>query len=252
MQRTYVDDNETTNEDCVCATRDTKPLLSMLTRKSKSPVRILLNDEPLDHNDDDDDDVDGNGAKKRLLLSSSTSSQQLQNAYRRNRRYHHGSERWGRIRLGIASIVFVCVIYFCFVFGTWMDDQRQSQMIVQIPPPDDSLPGPKGIYWPCGLLCSVCFCFRSILCFFRVLFGYENRLIENVLPRPCPWDIHSNSFLIGMSRWTGTQRVDEKWCRRREHTKNRYHSLDMRIEKVIAAQVVATLNGRRHENPLIN
>lgn len=158
IQQTYIDD---TNDDLVHAECDKRPLLSptVATRKSGTPVQILLNDEPID-----DDGIE-NGVTNRLLASAIYQ----QNAYRNNRRYHHGSERWGRIRLGIASIGFVCVIYFCFVFGTWVD-QRQSQMIVQIPPLDDSLPGPKGI----SHITHYCVLFFSVVVSF-VLHGKKKR-----------------------------------------------------------------------------
>lgn len=138
MQQTYIDDSENINDDSVYGDGDKRPLLSptVVTRKPTTPVQIFVNDEPID-----DDDESNENFAKNLLVSSENYQQ---NAYRNNRRYHHGSERCGRIRWGIASIAFVCVIYFCFVFGTWVD-QRQAQIIVQIPPLDESLPGPKGI-----------------------------------------------------------------------------------------------------------
>lgn len=60
---------------------------------------------------------------------------------RDNRKTH--TERWGRIRLGIFSMCFVFFIYICFNMGIWMD--QRPPIIVNVPPMDDSLPGPKGI-----------------------------------------------------------------------------------------------------------
>lgn len=156
MQQTYIDDSEQIiDDDSVYTECDKRPLLSSASAKNvKTRVKIFLNDEPLD------DDSHDNGATNRLLSAAIYQ----QNAYRNNRRYHHGSERWGRIRLGIASIVFICVIYFCFVFGTWVD-QRQSQMVVNIPPLDDSLPGPKGNFHSTSL--------RECVCVFKFIVGVK-------------------------------------------------------------------------------
>lgn len=85
---------------------------------------------------------------------------------RRDQRKMH-TEKWGRIRLGVLSVSFFCVIYFCFTIGSW-DDQQGSQFIVNIPPMDDSLPGPKGTSIE---LCVVLFLF---LCF-------KNRKIDLII-----------------------------------------------------------------------
>lgn len=53
------------------------------------------------------------------------------------------TEKCGRLRLGVFSICIFFVIYFCFAIGTWSD--RRLQIIVNVPPSDDTLPGPKGI-----------------------------------------------------------------------------------------------------------
>lgn len=63
---------------------------------------------------------------------------------RRDQRKLH-AEKWGRIRLGVLSIFFFCIIYFCFTLGSW-EEQQAPQFIVNIPPLDESLPGPKGIF----------------------------------------------------------------------------------------------------------
>lgn len=52
------------------------------------------------------------------------------------------SDRWGRIRLGVLSVCIFFLIYFCFLLDTW--SVQRPQMIVNVPPLDDSLPGPKG------------------------------------------------------------------------------------------------------------
>lgn len=58
------------------------------------------------------------------------------------RKFHQ--ERWGRIRLGVLSICFVFLLYICFSVGIWVDGQRPP-IIVNIPPMDESLPGPRGM-----------------------------------------------------------------------------------------------------------
>lgn len=64
-----------------------------------------------------------------------------------NRREHRIThvEKWGRIRLSIISICLFFVIYICFAVSTWSEERRQ--IIVHIPPNDESLPGPKGKFY---------------------------------------------------------------------------------------------------------
>lgn len=63
---------------------------------------------------------------------------------RREQRMIH-AEKWGRIRLGIISICLFFVIYVCFAMSTW--PEQRPQIIVNIPPNDESLPGPSGVYF---------------------------------------------------------------------------------------------------------
>lgn len=79
---------------------------------------------------------------------------------RRDYRKSH-AENWGRIRLGILSSCFVFLIYICFSIGIWVD--QRPQIVVNIPPMDESLPGPRGISF-CAL--------PSIIIFFFVLHFY--------------------------------------------------------------------------------
>lgn len=61
-----------------------------------------------------------------------------------NRREHRLThlEKWGRIRLAIISLCLFFVIYVCFAASAWSD--QRPQIIVNIPPNDESLPGPFG------------------------------------------------------------------------------------------------------------
>lgn len=75
-----------------------------------------------------------------------------------NRREHRTHvEKWGRIRLGIISICMFFVIYICFAVSTW--SEQRPQIIVNIPPNDESLPGPIGkfYYSISDWFCFVCF-----------------------------------------------------------------------------------------------
>lgn len=60
---------------------------------------------------------------------------------RREHRINH-VEKLGRIRLGIISICLFFVIYICFAISTW--SEQRPQIVVNIPPNDESLPGPFG------------------------------------------------------------------------------------------------------------
>lgn len=62
-----------------------------------------------------------------------------------NRREYRANsvEKWGRIRLAFISMALFFLIYICFAVGSW--SEQRPQIIVNIPPNDDSLPGPKGI-----------------------------------------------------------------------------------------------------------
>lgn len=62
-----------------------------------------------------------------------------------NKREHRINyvENNSRLRFGVLTISLFLFIYVCFMFGTWSDDQR-PQIIVNVPPIDENLPGPKG------------------------------------------------------------------------------------------------------------
>ncbi|KAJ6643681.1 hypothetical protein Bhyg_08646, partial [Pseudolycoriella hygida] len=62
-----------------------------------------------------------------------------------NRRDHRIShvEKWCRIQLGVISICVFFVIYICFAKSTW--SEVRHQIIVNVPPNDESLPGPIGL-----------------------------------------------------------------------------------------------------------
>lgn len=61
-----------------------------------------------------------------------------------NRREYKKShiEYWRSIRMGILSAFFVFFIYICITFSVWIDER--PQIVVNIPPMDESLPGPRG------------------------------------------------------------------------------------------------------------
>lgn len=71
-------------------------------------------------------------------------------------------EKRGRVRLLLISICLFFVIYICFAMSTWADET--SQMIVNVPPMDESLPGPFGEY-----LLFVCFWYFEF--FFKLFFS---------------------------------------------------------------------------------
>lgn len=58
-----------------------------------------------------------------------------------HRRAHR--EKWGRIHIGILIVSFFSVIYLCFSLNLNVD-KRSPQIIVDVPPIDDTLDGPRG------------------------------------------------------------------------------------------------------------
>lgn len=52
-------------------------------------------------------------------------------------------EKWGRARLAFVSMSLFFLIYICFAVRTW--SEQHPQIIVNIPPNDETLPGPKGM-----------------------------------------------------------------------------------------------------------
>lgn len=77
-----------------------------------------------------------------LISNGSATSTPSKGIVLNKREYRSHSERWGRFRLGVFSVCIFFVIYFCFIVGTWSD--QHPQIIVNIPPSDESLPGPRG------------------------------------------------------------------------------------------------------------
>lgn len=62
-----------------------------------------------------------------------------------NRNEHRRShrEKWSRINIGLITISFVSVVYLCFSVNLNFD-KPSPQIIVDVPPIDTSLLGPKG------------------------------------------------------------------------------------------------------------
>lgn len=59
--------------------------------------------------------------------------------YRRSHR-----DKWSRINIGIATISFLSVVYFCVSMNLNVDKPSPQQIIVDVPPVDTNLNGPKG------------------------------------------------------------------------------------------------------------
>lgn len=55
-------------------------------------------------------------------------------------------EKWGRIHIGILIISFFSIVYLCFSVNINID-KRQPQIIVDVPPVDDTLDGPRGKFF---------------------------------------------------------------------------------------------------------
>lgn len=62
-----------------------------------------------------------------------------------NRSNHRRShrEKWARLHIGILIVSFFIVIYVCFSIDLNID-KRATQIVVDVPPVDDSLDGPRG------------------------------------------------------------------------------------------------------------
>lgn len=74
----------------------------------------------------------------RIIIKLNPVSKLNRLDYRRSYR-----DKWGRIRLGILTIAFFIIIYLCFSINLTVD-KRTPQMVVDIPPMDENLPGPRG------------------------------------------------------------------------------------------------------------
>lgn len=94
----------------------------------------------MDHSSGNDPDLDPLITRGAASIKPTNAKGLLNN--RRDHRLSH-LERWGRIRLVCLSMSLFFVIYICFSVGAWSD--QRPQIIVRIPPNDDSLPGPKGL-----------------------------------------------------------------------------------------------------------
>lgn len=119
---------------------------------------------PADHTESDNDEPTDDNAKKPLLPSLSRktnpttisipSSERkrannlIENKFNNftnakvNRRSHR--EKWARLHIGILIVSFFIVVYFCFSIDLNLD-KRAPQIVVDVPPIDDSLDGPRGI-----------------------------------------------------------------------------------------------------------
>lgn len=60
-----------------------------------------------------------------------------------NRRIIH-RDKWRRFHFGILFVFLSCVLYLCFSVNLNID-KRSPQIIVNIPPIDETLSGPRGI-----------------------------------------------------------------------------------------------------------
>lgn len=83
---------------------------------------------------------DSAGTDQDLLIKTSVKTTEIVLNRRENRAV--SLEKWGRIRLTFISMVLFFFIYICFAVGSW--SEQRPQIIVDIPPNDNSLPGPKG------------------------------------------------------------------------------------------------------------
>lgn len=133
---------------------------------------------PADHTESDNDEPTDDNAHKPLLPSLSRktnttaisipsserkrSNNLIENKLnnlanvklkRLNHRRSH-REKWARLHIGILIVSFFIVIYFCFSIDLNID-KRAPQIVVDVPPIDDSLDGPRGnsiIYFPIVIL----------------------------------------------------------------------------------------------------
>lgn len=125
---------------------------------------------PADHTESDNDEPTDDNANKPLLPSLSrktnpttisipaserkrANNNQIENKlnnfanakvnrlHNNNRRSHR--EKWARLHIGILIVSFFIVIYFCFSIDLNLD-KRAPQIVVDVPPIDDSLDGPRG------------------------------------------------------------------------------------------------------------
>lgn len=123
---------EDSENDELCDTaRDDRPLL--LADVTSVTVQLRTNDKPYKINN----------LSERIFQYSSNRKGGIFNS--RDYRKSH-AEKWGRIHWGILSIGIFSIIYFCFTLGAWVDE-RPAQIVVNIPPVDDSLPSPRGNFF---------------------------------------------------------------------------------------------------------
>lgn len=166
----HSENDEANENEC-----DKVPLLTINNDADSDTIPEIL----VASNKTSETDIHTNLLSKRL-----SGPNHQQKTYRKNRRIDHSrrsrSDKWGRIRLGVLSLGFLFIIYFGFLFGT-EDSIRSPTILVNVPPQDESLPGPKGndslqstfiLYFPFafvfahmqfyfGLFTSNCVLFRS-------------------------------------------------------------------------------------------
>lgn len=165
--------------------------------------------EPLLTTADDSDDRNDLSAMVNLGGGSHTRPRRGILSNRRDQR-KSSTERWGRIRLGILSICFLFVIYICFSIGLWVNPL--PQIVVNVPPMDESLPGPKGTRIHTFLFCvqyiwmflPICFPFVGAIliewchpfAWFRTLYALTRTNNLFLFDWPCPWTHHTHLNLL--------------------------------------------------------
>lgn len=106
-----------------------KPLLpSSLSRKTNPTTICIPSSERKRSNNLIENKLNNNLANAKLNRLS----------YRRSHR-----EKWARLHIGILIVSFFIVIYFCFSIDLNID-KRAPQIVVDVPPIDDTLDGPRG------------------------------------------------------------------------------------------------------------
>lgn len=82
---------------------------------------------------------------KSIALSSGATAKRASYSVRKNRRdcRRAYSDRWNRKCLGLLPILFVLVIYMFFANQSG-NEQSPTTPLVNVPPQDESVPGPKG------------------------------------------------------------------------------------------------------------
>lgn len=149
MKYTALNNTADTDNDDVYSDSPVEPLLATSSTTSAAAAAAGIHDDCTTAAGINIDDyvVTGDARGRMNFTSGGRSRNQNQRlgiiSNRRDNRKSH-TERWGRIRLGIFSMCFVFFIYICFNVGLWVD--QRPPIIVNIPPMDESLPGPRGTF----------------------------------------------------------------------------------------------------------